>query len=127
MTINEKPWMREEVCKALKYQRETTHVIRDHVSSENYIKNHRLIKLAETANFADWPKDLRKDDYYTSEEGMYKSLFSIQQSKAKTFKKYCCNTMFPRIQQQLTDKIQKEHQQAISWNTKRASACHQRP
>ena len=35
--LNDKPWTRaKEVRKALKYQRQTVHVIRDHVSAENF-------------------------------------------------------------------------------------------
>ena len=61
-----------------------------------------------------WPKDLRKDDYYTNEKGMYELLFSSQQPKAKAFRKRCCNALFPHVRQQLTNKIQEEHQQAIT-------------
>ena len=61
-----------------------------------------------------WPKDLRKDDYYTNEEGMYELLFSSQQPKAKAFRKHCCNVLFLHVRQQLTNKIQEEHQQAIT-------------
>ena len=68
--------------------------------------------VAET-NLVDWPKDLRKDDYYINEEGMYELLFSSEQPKAKAFKKYCCNTMFPHIRQRLTNKMEEDQQQAI--------------
>ena len=113
--FDDKPWTRAKgVCKAPKYQRDTAHIIRDHVSSENYAKKRRLIKSSETDDFVDCPQDSRKDDYYTNEEGMYELLFSSQQPLAKAFRKYCCNTMFPQIRQKLTDKIQEEHQQAFA-------------
>ena len=40
---------------------------------------------------------------------MYEVLFGSQQQKAKVFRKYCCNEMFPHIRQQLTDKLVEEH------------------
>ena len=45
---------------------------------------------------------------------MYKLLFSSQQPKAKAFRKHCCNVLFPHVRQQFRNKIQKEHQQAIT-------------
>ena len=118
VTINGKPWTRaKEVCKALKYQRQTAHVIRDYVSAEKFTYKYQLIKLAETDTFANWPKDSRKDDYYINEEEMYELLFPSQQPKAKSFRKYCCNVMFPHIRQQLTDEmvddLRRDHQLAI--------------
>ena len=118
VTINGKPWTRsKEVCKALKYQRQTAHVIRDNVSAEKFTYKYQLIKLAETNTFGNWPKDSRKDDYYINKEGMYELLFSSQQPKAKNFRKYCCNVMFPHIRQQLTDEmvdnLRRDHQLAI--------------
>ena len=61
----------------------------------------------------DWPKDSQKFDIYIKEEGMYELLFSSQQPKAKDFRKYCCNKLFPHVQQQLTNKMQAEHHLAI--------------
>ena len=61
----------------------------------------------------DWLKDSRKDDYYISEEGMYEIVFSSQQPKAKDFRRHCCNVLFPHVQQQLTNKMKEDHQQAI--------------
>ena len=61
----------------------------------------------------DWPEDSQKFDIYTNEEGMYELLFSSQQPKAKEFRKHCCNLMFPHVHQQLTNKMEDDHQQAI--------------
>ena len=61
----------------------------------------------------DWPEDSQKFDIYTNEEGMYELLFSSQQPKAKEFRKHCCNLMFPHVHQQLTNKMEDNHQQAI--------------
>ena len=56
-------------------------------------------------NSVDWPKDSRKDDYYTNEEGMYELLFSSQPQKAKDVRRHCCNVLFPHVCQQLSDKL----------------------
>ena len=98
ITLNNNSWKRaKEVCTALKYQRQAVHVIRDHVGAENYAQKYQLIKFAELDTFAKWPKDSRKDDYYISEGGMYELLFSSQQPKARSFRKHCCNVMFPHV------------------------------
>ena len=57
----------------------------------------QLTELVSETNFMDWPKDLRKDYYYTSEEGMYELLFSSQQPKAKDLKRHCCNVLLPYV------------------------------
>ena len=44
---------------------------------------------------------------------MHELLFSSQQPKAKAFRKHCCNVLFPHVQEQLTNKMQVEHQQVI--------------
>ena len=69
-----------------------------------------------------WPSDSRKHDYYLNEEGLYKIVFSSQQQKAKAFRKYCCNEMFPRIRKQLVDKMQEDHQKAIEEQDTRIQA-----
>ena len=60
----------------------------------------------------DWPKDLQKYDIYINEEGMYEIVFSSQQPKAKDFRRYCCNVLFPHVRQQLTNKMKEDLQQA---------------
>ena len=52
-------------------------------------------------------------EYNKKKRGMYELLFSSQLPKAKDFRKYCCNVLFPHLQQQLTNKMQEEHQLAI--------------
>ena len=64
-----------------------------------------LQSRAVAARPVSWPKDSQKYDLYINEEGMYELLFSSQQQKAKVFRKYCCNEMFPKIRKQLTDKL----------------------
>ena len=61
----------------------------------------------------DWPRDSQKYYIYINEEGMYEIIFSSQQPNAKDFRRHCCNVLFPHFPQQLTNKIQEEHQQAI--------------
>ena len=51
-----------------------------------------------------WPKDSQKFDIYINEEGMYELLFSIQQSKAKEFRKHCCNVILPQFGSNLQTK-----------------------
>ena len=98
ITLNDNFWKRaKEVCRALKYQRQVVHVIRDQVGAENYDQKYQLIEFAELDTFVKWPKDSRKDDYYINEEGMYELLFSSQQAKARSFRKHCCNVMFPHV------------------------------
>ena len=55
--------------------------------------------------WVNWPRDSQKLDLYINEEEMYELLFSSQQPKAKEFKRYCCNVMFPQIRQQLTIQV----------------------
>ena len=43
---------------------------------------------------------------------MYELLFSSQQPKAKEFRKHCYNVMFHHVQQQVTNKMKEEYQQA---------------
>ena len=106
VTINGKPWTRaKEVCKALEYSRRINHVIKDHCTRENYAQKYDLTKGSAADPLLNWPSDSRKHDYYLNEEGMYELVFSSQQQKAKAFRKYCCNEMFPRIRKQLVDKM----------------------
>lgn len=43
----------------------------------------------------------------------FQLLFSSQKPKAKDFRKHCFNVMFPHTRQQLTNKMDEDHQQAI--------------
>ena len=107
VTINKKPWTRaRKVCKGLRYETAARQVARHHGTRENIQHKHQL-----TVN---WPRDSQKLDLYTNEEGMYELLFSSQQPKAKDFGRQYCNVLFPYVQQQLTNKMKKEHQQAIT-------------
>ena len=89
VTINEKLWTRaKELCRALEYNKKTAHVIKAHVSPENYAHKWQLTEhVSETRPF-NWPKDLRKDDYYTIEEEMIEVLVSSQQQLAKELAEY---------------------------------------
>ena len=110
VTINGKPWTRaKEVCKALEYNKKTAHVIRAHCTRENYTQKYDLTSVPTVGTPVNWPKDSQKYDLYINEEGMYEVLFGSQQQKAKAFRKYCCNEMFPLIRQQLTEKLAEEH------------------
>ena len=116
VTANEKPWTRaREVYRALEYGKATkaADIVKHLCSRENYAHKWQLTELVSETNFMDWPKDSRKDDYYINEEGIYEIVFLSQQPKAKGFRKHCCNRLFPHVQQQLTNKIKEDHQQAI--------------
>ena len=45
-------------------------IVKHLCSRENYAHMYQLNEFTSERNFMDWPKDLRKDDYYINEEGM---------------------------------------------------------
>ena len=90
-----------EVCKALEYKRKGKDVIREHVSIENKQHRYELQRGSESEPPFDWPRNSQTEEYYISEEGLFELLFTSQQPKAKDFRKYCFNVMFPQIRQQL--------------------------
>ena len=105
VTINEKPWTRaREVCKALEYNKKTAHVIKAHVSPENYAQKYQMSSVPAAVTPINWPKDSQKYDIYINEEGMYEIVFSSQQPKAKDFRRCCCKVLFPHVRQELSDK-----------------------
>ena len=115
VTINEKPWTRvKEACRPLEYGKatKTAHVIKAHVSPENYTQKYQMSSVPAACTLINWPKDLQKYDIYTNEEGMYELLFSSQQPKAKDFRRHCCNVLFPHVYQQLTNIMKVDHQEA---------------
>ena len=69
--------------------------------------------MATVGAAANWPRYSKKLDLYINEEGMYELLFSSQQPKARDFRRHCCNVLFSQVRRQLTEKMKKEHQQAI--------------
>ena len=114
VTINEKPLtLVREVCRALKYHKKIGNIVKNHCSKENYAQKYQVRDVPTAVTPVDWPKDSQNFDIYISEEGMYELLFSSQQPKAKEFRKHCCNVLFPHVQQQLTNKMKEDHQQAM--------------
>ena len=102
VTIRGKHWSRaKEICKALEYKRKGKDVIREHVSIENKQHRYELQRGTESEPPFDWPRNSQTEEYYISEEGLFELLFTSQQPKAKDFRKYCFNVMFPQIRQQL--------------------------
>ena len=84
MIISEKPWAcAREVCKALRYEKAARRVVKHHCTRENIQHKHQLAVVTTAGTSVNWPKDSQKLDLYTSEEGMYKLLFSSQQQMAK--------------------------------------------
>ena len=116
VTISEKPWTQtREVCKALEYGKATkiADIVRHLCSKTNYAQKWQLTGFVSETKPAHWPKDLQKYKIYTNEEGMYELLFSSQQPKAKEFRRHCCSVLLSHVQQQLTNKMKEDHQQAI--------------
>ena len=114
-TINEKPWIRaKEACMTLEYKKgRTGDVLKKHVSIESKQHKHELEGRAIAARLLEWPKNRQPDDYYINEEGMYELGFGSQQPKKKDFRKHCFNVLFAHVRQQITNKMNQEHQQAI--------------
>ena len=84
VTINEKPWARgREVCKVLEYNKNTTNIVKNHCSKENYTQKYRMSSVLTAVTPVDWPKDSQKFDIYVNEEAMYEIVFSSQQPKAR--------------------------------------------
>ena len=103
VTIDDKIWTRakEVIHDALKYQKKTAHIIRAHCSPENYAHKYQLTGVPATGTPVNWPIDSQKYDFYVNEEGLNELIFKSQQPKAKAFRKYCCNELFPKIRNQL--------------------------
>ena len=96
--INEKPWTRAwEVCKALRYEKAAGRVVRHQCTRENIQHKYQLAVVSTAGMTVNWPKDSQKLELYINEEGVYELLFSIQQSKAKHFRRHCCNVILPQI------------------------------
>ena len=114
VSINEKPGTRaREVCRAFEYNKKTADIVKTFCSRENYDQKYQMGGFTATGKPVDWPKDSQKYDIYIKEEGMYEIIFSGQQPRTKEFRKHCCNVLFPHFRQQLTNKMQEEHHQAI--------------
>ena len=88
VNIDEKVWVRakEVVRSALKYNRDTVHVIKDHCSPENYAQKWQLMK-SSADDLLNWPKDSRKDDYYINEEGIKELVLKSKQFNANEIAK----------------------------------------
>ena len=82
--------------------------LRKHVSIENKRYKHELKGRAKSAHPLEWPKNSQPGDYYINEEGMNELIFTSQQHRAKAFRKYCCNELFPQVRKLLVDKMLEE-------------------
>ena len=130
VTINGKPRTSiREVCRVLEYGKATkvSDIVKHLCSREDYAHKLQLTWFFSETKLVDWPKESQKYiitlmmkgcmscylPLYTDEEGMYELLFSSQQSKAKDFRRHCCNVLFPHVREQLTNKMKEDNQQAI--------------
>ena len=98
--IDKIPWARaREVCRALEYGKDTkaADVVRHFCSKTNNAYKWQLTGLVSETKPVDWPIDSQKYDIYTNEEGIYEIVFSSKQSKAKEFRRHCCNVLFPHV------------------------------
>ena len=78
-------------------QKSKAHVIKAHVSPENFTQKYQMRSVPAARTPINWPKDSQKYDIYTNEEGMHELLFSSQQPKAKDFRRHCFNVLFPHV------------------------------
>ena len=86
VSINEKPWTHaREVCRTFDYGNATkaADIVKYLCGRENYAHKWQLTELVCKTKFMDWPRDSRKDDYYTNKESMYQILLSSQYPKAR--------------------------------------------
>ena len=115
VSINGKEWCRaKEVCKALEYEKKTAHMIRAHCSTEKFTQKYQLSGVPALGTPISWPSDFQKYDLYINKEGLYKLLFSSQQPLAKSFRKHCCNVMFPHIRQQMIGRVMEEKEAVLA-------------
>ena len=114
VTIDGKVWTRakEVVQSALAYKKDTSDTIRKHCSQENYTHKWQLMS-SPAAGEVKWPSNSQKYDLYMNEEGVYELAFSSQQLKAKAFRRYCCNELFPRVRKLIVDKMIEKKQRSI--------------
>ena len=106
VNIYQKPWIRaKEVCKALEYAKTTkvSDIVKCFCTKTNYALK---CQLDELTDFVGWPANSRKNDYYVNEKGIDEILFLSRQPKARDFKIYCCNVLFPYFRQQLAKKVE---------------------
>ena len=68
-----------ETRRALEYKKgRARDVLKKHVSIENKQHKDELEERAAAARPLEWSKNSQPDDYYISEEGMYKLVFGSQ-------------------------------------------------
>ena len=121
VTINGKSWTRaKEVCNGLEYDKnasKTANIVRGHCSPENTVHKYQLSGLHDLCTPVKWPSDSQKFDLYINEEAMYELMCWSEQPKARAFRKYCCNELFPEIQNRqqnlVIKEIEERHQLAI--------------
>ena len=119
VTINGKHWTRgREPVQAFGYSKhtKTAHVIKDLCTAENIRQKDQLISVLSDSTPVQWPSDSQKYDLYINEEAMYELGFTSQQDKAKHFRKYCFNTLFPQLRQHFEQLAISEQQQRIEQN-----------
>ena len=89
VTINEKPWTRaRKVCRALKYNKKTVNIVKNHCSKENYTQKYQLSSAHAACTPISWPKHSQKYDTCINEKGMIELLVGSQQPLEKELAEY---------------------------------------
>lgn len=113
--LNDKHWTYvKAVWIALNHNKKAADIIKALCSKKNYAQKYQIIKFPAVGNFGHWPKESRKDEYYINEGEMYDLVSLSQQPESGGFRKYHFNTLFPHICQQLTKKVEEDHQQVMT-------------
>ena len=97
VTINGKHWARaREVCKALRYEKKTANIAKNHYSRENYAQKYQMSSVPAAGTAVDWPKDSQNVDINKKKECM-SSYFQVNSQKKRTSEGIvlmCCFLMF---------------------------------
>ena len=85
VTINERSWLRaREVCRALKYNKKTANIVKNHCSKENYAQKYQMSDVPTAVTPVDWPKDSQKFGIYINEEECMSFCFQVNSQRQKT-------------------------------------------
>ena len=68
--------------------KKTADITKAFCSKEKFTHKYQIAGLVSESKPVDWPKDLRKDDYYIIEEGITELLVGSQQQPAKELAEY---------------------------------------
>ena len=88
VAIHEKPWTRaRKVCRALKYNKKTVNIVKNHCSKENYTQKYQLSSAHAACTPISWSKHSQKCDTCINEKVMIELLVGSQQPLEKELAK----------------------------------------